>query len=122
MKLFSEYVTRPNKQGQLFDCVPSGIIGYDSLGILHGVELIRVTETKCIYIDTAMRNSMFPACIYDLLFELMVVLLDESVSNYFQKGVGLIDLEIVRERILAFRKNLSVISMHSYCGVLDNIS
>lgn len=69
-----------------------------------------------------MRNSMFPACIYNLLFELMVVVLDESVSSYFQIGIGLINVEIARERILAFRKKFSTISIHSYGGALDNFT
>ncbi len=107
------------KQGRIIQGHTSGFVGTDAAGVYRGIELIKVTDTDGVFVETAMRPQQFPAPFSDLLGEILAVQLADRVAGWLDGREGSAPMEAICRRADEMRKSLHLYGWHAAGEVAD---
>jgi hypothetical protein len=94
----------------------SGFIGFDSQGVVRGIEAIALDATSGISVETAIRPQDFPVDLTTLLREILLIQVVERLDAFFAdkaKCVALVDID---QRLAKYHRTCRLSVAHGWVG------
>jgi hypothetical protein len=85
----------------------------DNAGNYHGIEWIDVDQGKVVFVESGMREQLFPLYLGDLFGELMTVLLYDRLMNFLASGEGSVHPSEVSDRLRELKQRFRFAGSHS---------
>jgi hypothetical protein len=91
------------KQGRLYDYVPSHWTGVDREGNYRSLAWLQAGENEFLVTQTGMRRQLFPAHVSDILWQVSIFDLRKMIDGFFDKTLNALSLNEFQRELARYK-------------------